>query len=661
MINIKIMISGQIFLWFFCILLKAQDPLGNDISGDQQIGTVNQFLKKPVIVRVVDEKNKGVENVKVFFSVLKEPLENNLANKFAIIQPETTYTDKDGFAKTFIKLGNGHGDYYILARNNNDVLIFHFTGVEQDWALVMVISVIGGLALFIFALSYGSKGLIRGLGAKTRDLLFNLTNRRLTALMSGFFVTIIFGSCTATASLLIKFASAGAVPVISGLVVMLGANIGATITIQILAFNIMNYALLIITAGVFLRILFPNLRNLAQFIFGIGLLFFSLKIISTGIVNVKYLSEFAKSIEYLNSAPIFAILIGVLISFIFRSSTAVIGLVLILVFESTISAISAFNLVLGANLGATIFPILIADSVNARRIALGNLIFKLVGAIIFVLLIDYFGFISFVGNGARQIANFHTIFNIFIALVFLPVLVPYSKLLNHLVIETKHEILKSKKLDQAFLDTPSIAIGQAMKEIMDMGYKTVKMLEDSIKVFEKRDIVLRKTIIQADDEIDQVEELITPYLSKLNPEEMDREHKKIQIGLLTITSELEHIGDTISKNLMDYAKKQIDGGMEFSQEGIAQIKEFHKFVLDTLRMAISSLATRDRKLAQEVVSRRNTGLKIAKDFEIKHIERLHRGLKESLETSTIHLDILSDLERINFHATEIGNAVMGIL
>ncbi|MEO0126605.1 MAG: Na/Pi cotransporter family protein [candidate division WOR-3 bacterium] len=661
MINIKIMINGHFFLWFFCILLKGQDPLGNDISGDQQIGIVNQFLQKPVVVRVVDEKGRGVENVKVIFAVLKEPLENNLTSKFAVIHPETTYTDKDGFAKTFIKLGGARGDYYILVRNNNDALIFHFTGMEQDWVLVMIISIIGGLALFIFALSYGSKGLIRGLGSKTRDLLFNFTNRRLTALVSGFFITAIFGSCTATASLLIKFASAGVVPVMSGLAVMLGANVGATITIQFLAFNIMNYSLLIVTAGVLLRLLFPNLRNLAQFIFGIGLLFFSLKIISTGIVNVKYLSGFTKSIVSLNNAPILAVLIGTLLSFIFRSSTAIIGFILVLVFESAISTISAFNLVLGANLGTTILHMLIADSVNARRIALGNFIFKLVGVIIFVLLIDYIGFISFGGNSARQIANFHTIFNIFIALIFLPLLSPFNKLLNYLVIETKHEILKTKKLDQTFLDTPSIAISQALKEIMDMGDKTVKMLEDSIKVFEKRDIVLRKSIIEADDEIDRIDELVTPYLSRLNPEEMDQELRKMQIGLLTVTSELEHIGDTISKNLMNYAKKQIDEGMEFSQEGLAQIKEFHKFVLDTLRMSISSMATRDRKFAQEVFSRRDKGLKMAKEFEIKHIERLHRGLKESLETSTIHLDILSDLERINFHATEIANAVMGIL
>lgn len=650
-----------IALFFFCVLSKALDPLGQDISGDRQIGTVNEFLKKPIVVRIIDNNGRGIEKSMVIFSILYEPPENKVTNKSAVLNPETVYTDKDGYGKAFLKLGNTPGNYYILVQDNRESLIFQFTAVEKGWFFLMLISLFGGLALFIFALNYGSKGLIRGAGSKSRDLLFNLTGNRLTAALSGFIVTIIFGSCTATTSLLLKFASAGIVQIVPALGVILGANIGATITVQLLAFNIMNYALLIITLGVFLRILFPKLRNLAQFIFGIGLLFFSVKIIAQGIGTVKYLSEFTALIEYLNQARFLAIVIGVVGAFIFRSSTAIIGLVLALLYESAISIKSALYLVLGANLGTTLFPILIADSADARRISLGNIVFKLTGVVIFTVILNELEITPALGNSPRLVANFHTFFNLVIALIYLPLLYPFGRFLKFFISETKHEILKSKRLDQTFLDTPAIGLGQGMQEIFNMGNKTVRMFEDAIKVFEKRDIVLRKSIIQADDEIDQVEELVTPYLSRLNPEEMDQEMKKMQIGLLTITAELEHIGDTISKNLMNYAKKQIDEGMEFSQEGLSQIKEFHGFVLETLRMAISSLATRDKKLAREVLARREKGLGMAKKLKIKHIERLHRGLKESLETSTIHLDILSDLERINFHATEISNAVISMI
>jgi len=652
-----------VYIGLFCALLRAQDPLGNDISGNNQVGIVEQFLKAPIVVRVTSENGQEIQNALVIFSILQEPQKNNISSQFAIIEAETVYTDQDGYAKTRIKLGSVRGDYYIVATYNNDLLTFHFIALEKNWLLIMVLYIIGGLALFIFGLNYGSKGLIRGTGSKTRDLLFNLTTNRFFALISGFIATIIFGSCTATASLLIKFASAGIVSLLPALAVMLGANIGATISVQLLAFNIMNYALLILAIGVFLRILFPNLRNIAQFIFGFGLLFFSLEIMSNGVVNIKYLTGFYSLMNHLNQNLFLGVLLGALFSFIFRSSTAVIGFILVLSFESVISLQTAFSLVLGANLGATLFPFFIADTAHGRRIVVGNFLFKLVALIICLSLIGYFEkFLNFLGGDtARQVANFHTIFNLFTALIFLILLDPAGNILKFLVVETKKGILKSDRLDPSFLDAPAIGLGQALKEILYMADKTIKMLEDAIKVYEKKDIVLRKETIQADDEIDTIEETVTSYLSKLNPEEMDEDLRTMQVGFLTTTAELEHVGDIISKNLMNYAKKQIDEGMGFSTEGFSEIKEFHNFVLNTLRMAISSLTTRDKNLVQEVLKRRETAINMAKKFEVKHLERLHRGLKESLETSTIHLDILSDLERINFHATEIGNVVTTLI
>jgi phosphate:Na+ symporter len=350
--------------------------------------------------------------------------------------------------------------------------------------------------------------------------------------------------------------------------------------------------------------------------------------------------------------------LGAIFSFIFRSSTAVVGFVLVLSFESAMPLSSALFLVLGANLGATIFPMLVSDTVYAQRVALGNFIFKLTGVIICVLLISFLENLIHLPGGTqmRQVANFHTIFNVLIALIFLPLLNPFTRMMKSLVAETKQEILTKRRLDLSFLDTPAIGLGQAMKEVLYMADKTVKMFEDAIRVLEKKDIVLRKEIIQADDDIDRTEEMVTSYISKLNAEEMDESLRAMQIGLLRITAELEHIGDVISKNLMTYAKKQIDGGMEFSSEGFSEIRELHSFVLDTLRMAIVILTTHDKKVLQEISKRRDIAIDIARNFEAKHLERLHRGLKESYETSSIHLDILSDLERINFHATEICEA-----
>ncbi len=638
----------------FCALIKAQDPLGNDISGDNQIGICGNYLNRPAVVRVVDDSGRGIPGVSVDFLVLQQP--------GAVVEPDSAVTDQDGYARVRVKLGKTHGDYYIVARLDNEHTTFHFTALEGNWIVMLFLSIIGGLALFIFGLNYGSKGLIRATGSRTRDLLFSFTANRLFALISGFVTTVIFGTCTATASLLVKFVSAGIIDSFTAMAVMLGANIGATISVQLLAFNIMNYALLVIAAGVFLRVFFPTLRNFAQFIFGLGLLFFALKIMSNGISSVRYLNGFHTLVNFLDRAPLWAVFFGGLFAFIFRSGTAFIGFVMVLSMHSTISLQTALSLIMGANIGAVFFPLLIADSAASKRVAFANLFFKFSAMVICIIFVNYIErlLLSVGSSTMRQIANFHTFFNVLTAFVFLPLLSVINRVLKFLIGDAKKEILATKHLEFSFLDTPAVGLGQAMKEVLYMGDKTCRMLEDAIKVFEKKDMVLRKVIIEADDEIDRMEQEITTYLSRLDPEEMDDGLRTMQIGMLTTTAEIEHIGDIISKNLMNYAKKQMDAGMGFSVEGFAEIKEYHSFVLKTLQMATTSLMTKDKNIARDVVERGDIGYNKAKELEAKHLERLHRGLKESLESSAIHLDIISDLERINFHATEIGMVILSL-
>ncbi len=267
--------------------------------------------------------------------------------------------------------------------------------------------------------------------------------------------------------------------------------------------------------------------------------------------------------------------------------------------------------------------------------------------------------INFIGgDSARQIANFHTLFNIFSAVLFLPFIYPVATFLKSVVKETKAELLSIHRLDPTFLSAPAIALGQAAREILYMADVTITMLEDAIKVFRHKDNVLRKKIIETDDRVDGMEETITPYLTKISEGELDSKLSRLHSALLNAVNEIEHIGDVISKNLMAYAKKQISSGFVFSKEGFDQIEKLHQFALTTLRMSIDALATRDEMLAREAASRKGLGYKVAKELNELHLGRLRRGLKESLETSTIHLDLISDLERINFHAASIGEGLI---
>jgi len=641
-------------------LLKAQDPIGNDISGDLQIGTVGNALKKPIVVRVIDSLGRPQSNVNVVFRILEEPRENVISNKSAILSSNLVKTNDDGYAMTAFTFGASKGNYYVLVETQGESLIFKEIALEKNWLLFLLFSLFGGLGVFIFGLNYGSKGLIRAAGAKMRDLLFSLTKNRFMALVVGIIVTVILGSSTASSILLVRFASSSIILLEQALGVLLGINIGTTITVQIIAFKILDYAILIVGIGFFLMHLYPKLRNIGQAIFGLGLLFFSLRLMSIATANLKYLPDFNSAIASLSNYPILGIIAAAVLAFVLRSSAATIGIVLILSFDSLIQFHQAVPLILGANMGTTFSSLLSANTIEGRRVAFGHLLFN---AIAIAILFPFIRFIPVVinvigGDTARQIANLHTLFNVVTAIIFLPLLHPLSKVLKSLVKETARERLGLHRLDPTFLSTPAIALGQAAREILYMADIVIKMMEDSICVFQNRDNDLRKRIIAIDDEVDTLEETITPYLTKISEVEMDSTLSGYHSALLNAVNEIEHIGDVVSKNLMSYAKKQIDTGFTFSKEGFTQIEKLQRFCLTTLRTAIDALATRDRRLAEEAALRKELGYKMAKELNELHLDRLRRGLKESLETSTIHVDLVSDLERINFHAAVIAEGLL---
>jgi phosphate:Na+ symporter len=655
-------VGTTLLLIFFNVstLIKAQDPLGNDISGDAQVGIVKHTLQKPIVVRVLDDQGRPLQDIQVTFTILEEPKENIITKRFAVLSKTIAATDIDGYAMTELTFGSTQGNYYVLIEARGENLIFEEIALQENWLLFLIFSLFGGLAMFIFGLNYGSKGLVRAAGAKMRDLLFSLTKHRFMALLVGVFVTVILGSSTASSILLVRFASSGIIMLAQALGVLLGVNIGTTITVQIIAFRILDYAILIVGIGFFAMHFVPKLRNIGQAVFGLGLIFFSLRLMSIATTNLRYLPLFNSAIAGIASYPVLGIIMAALIAFILRSSAATIGIVLILAFDSLITFPQAIPFIMGANLGTTFSACLSANTIDGRRVAFGHFLFNTIAIIILFPLINFIPTVIHIigGDVARQIANFHTLFNIFTAVIFLPLIYPFASFLKSVVRESEKEMLKMHRLDPEFLSAPAIALGQAAREILYMADITITMLQESIKVFQHKDNDLRKKIIEMDDTVDSLEETITPYLIKISEGEMESKLSSFHSALLGAVNEIEHIGDVISKNLMVYAKKQISAGFVFSKEGFSQIEKLHQFALATFRISIDALATRDRKLARDAVVRKQIGHKMAKELNELHLERLRRGLKESLETSTIHVDLVSDLERINFHAAEIGEALL---
>jgi phosphate:Na+ symporter len=213
-------------------------------------------------------------------------------------------------------------------------------------------------------------------------------------------------------------------------------------------------------------------------------------------------------------------------------------------------------------------------------------------------------------------------------------------------------------LDQTLLSSPAIATGQALRETLRMADIVQPMLTDSLKVFKTNEELDRLKVVKDDDKVDALEENITLYLVRVSESEISLELSKRCAALLHIVDELEHIGDVISKSLTVYAKKKIKSGFVFSKEGFSEIEGFFKFSGETLRMAIDALATFDNNLAIKVKERREEGRSLLSKYHDTHLDRLRKGFKESVETSTIHLDLISDLERINSHASNIGEHIL---
>jgi phosphate:Na+ symporter len=636
-----------------------------DLSGDQQIGEVGHRLKRPLLVQVVDKNGRPLPNRRVRFMILSEPQENIYHQKPAVLSASEVLSDNRGYAQTWFTFGITPGEYIIRGvLDNNQEVVFSLRALPRRWYLMVILGFCGGLCFFLFGLYYGSKGLRRLAGPSLREMVFNLTRHRILGVLVGIFVTMIFQSSTATSVLLISFVSTGLIGLMQALAVILGADIGTTFTAQLLAFKLYDYALMIIVIGFLVMNSYKRLKDFGQALFGFGLVFFAIKLVFEASQPLKHFPTFVTMIISFENYPILGVLLSMIFTFLVHSSAATIGIAVGLAFSGLISLKAAIPLILGANLGTSFSPLIasLKTNLDARRVALGHTIFKLIIVVGLLPFIDPLTkiFSATANTLPRQIANAHTLINVLASVIFIPFLKPFEKLLRTVLPEYLHDRYKKKPLylDPTVLDTPVMALAQAHREVLHMADIVFEMYKKSIEVFLNNDKEGRKKLVAEDDNVDTLARNITAYLTKLPTAELPPELSAKNITLLYIVDDLEHIGDIISKSLMIYTKKKIDYGLVFSQEGLSDIKEFHREVEETLQKALASLATWDKKLATEVSSRREFGNIRLQQLHNRHLARLEAGLKESIDTSTIHLDFISDLERINYHAAKIGLSII---
>ena len=426
--------------------LRLKSKLSSHYS-ETIYATSGEKLSEPLTVIVVDSSDSPVPNIPILFELISHK-DDNRGTK---IQNPIVYSDSNGVASTSVKLGAEAGRYIFSVKIKDyhrefTPLYFTVKTRENNWVLLLISGVIGGLGLFLFGMYLLSEGLKKAAGTKIRSYLALATKNRFIALGIGVLVTSIIQSSSATTVMLVSFVQAGLMSFVQTLGVILGASIGTTITLQLIAFRISDYALLILGAGFFLYY-FPTskkIKNFGQAILGFGILFFGMDIMSSAMTPLRTFDAFVDILLTLEN-PVLGILIGVLFTALIQSSAAFLGIILVLSAQGLITLEAAIPLIFGSNIGTSVtaFIAAIHTSREAKRVAFAHTLFKIIAVLIFVWWIPSFAELirtissSVTGTSSlaadnsvlpRQIANAHTVFNVLYAIAFLPFLTPIAKL-----------------------------------------------------------------------------------------------------------------------------------------------------------------------------------------------------------------------------------------
>ncbi len=528
----------------------------------------------------------------------------------------------------------------------------------------VLFALLGGTALLLYGVRLVGEGLQRAAGTRLRHVLSTLTGDRFRALLVGAGVTAVLQSSSATTVMLVGFASAGLLTLRQTIGVILGADIGTTVTVQLLAFNLLGFAPLVVFLGWLVWTAFGGTaKYIGQAILGFGFLFLGMKLIADGTVPLKQSALFGDLFQALIGQPLLLLLLAAVFSALVRSSAAVIGIALGIATGGLMNLDGAMPIIFGANVGTAATALIAAVGANAdaRRVAAAHAIFKVIGVLIFLPLSVYFADLvrQTTDDPARQIANAHSLFNLLLAFLFLPFTRIAAEVFTKLIPDTGRTELGAMYLNPNVLDTPAVALGQAVREVLRMGDAVLQSLRETIAVFERDDERLMKEVIRRDDLIDRLEEDIKQYVVKLRAQSLTQEQSERESALLFTVVNLEEIGDVIEKELMELADKKMRGHYRFSAQGWQEIRDLHTKVVENLELALSAVATQDHSIAEKVVRHKSNINLLERRLRQTHMQRLHEGLRETIDTSSIHLDVLAALKRANSLVAGIAYAVLG--
>jgi phosphate:Na+ symporter len=528
---------------------------------------------------------------------------------------------------------------------------------------LVLLDLMGGVALLLWGLHMVHSGILRAFGPDLRRLLAGALRNRFAAFAAGIGLTALLQSSTATALITSSFTAEGLVSLVPALAIMLGANVGTTLIVQIFSFNIAAVAPVLFILGLvaFRSGARSRIKDVGRVSIGLGLMLLALHILLDTLAPAENAPGVRIFMNAMTSDPVLCIVIGAMVTWIVHSSVATVLLIMSLAYAHFISPFAALALVLGANLGSAINPVFEGarrDNPASYRLPLGNLINRLVG----VLLVAPFlhpiteTLQAWQPNLAKLTAEFHIAFNVAMAIIFIGLLDGMARLLEQLLPNRVQEADPSRPryLDESALETPSLALADAARETLRMGDHVEVMLRKVMAAIMTNDRALVDQVSRMDNTVDSLDEAIKLYVTKLTRGSLDEREGQRAMEIISFAINLEHMGDIIDKNLNELAMKKIKRRFQFSPEGAEELSTFHKRTMDSLRIAFGVFMSGDvneaRKLLAEKAHLRNTELAATE----RHLDRLREGRPETIETTSLHLDVLRDLRRIHAHICSVA-------
>ena len=538
---------------------------------------------------------------------------------------------------------------------------------------------LGGLAIFLFGMEQMAEALKAVAGERMKSVLARLTTNRLAGVVTGALVTAVIQSSSVTTVLLVGFISAGLMSLSQAIGVIMGANIGTTITAQIIAFKVTQYALLLVALG-FSLLFFgkrDEIRQHGNWIMGLGLIFFGMGVMGDAMAPLRSYPPFLDGMTRMAN-PAYGIVAGAVFTALIQSSSASTGVVIVLASEGLISLPAGIALSFGANIGTCITALLatIGKPRESLRAAAVHVVFNVAGVVVWIAFIDQLatfvtgmsptaagltGTEKLAAETPRQIANAHTVFNVANTLLFLPFAPQFARFVEWLVPDRpleEEDQVRAQYLDLALLDTPALALERARLEIVRLGDRVKDMLRSIRPAMLAGDRSSLNEVARLDDAVDTLHGYIVDYFGRISRRPLSEVQTKELLKLMETANDLESIGDIIETNLVGLGSRRIDQGLTVSAPTRAVIEQFHDAVTEALELALAAVTQKDIEAAHEVVNMKKRVNQLSSSAALHEAERLVAEEPNRLAAYTIEMDMLENLKRVYYFCKRIAREVV---